>query len=39
MYWNTKSDIIIPNNLWQQTKNLKFQIFEKIKVQDLKKQL
>jgi hypothetical protein len=30
MYWNTTSEIFIPTSLWEQTRGMKYQIFEAV---------
>jgi len=35
-YWNCMSEMYIPTSLWEQTRHLKYQIFEAIDVGDLK---
>eukprot|EP00347_Sterkiella_histriomuscorum_P010120 403377528 len=36
VYWNCMSEMYIPTSLWEQTRHLKYQIFEAMEVSDLR---
>ena len=35
-YWNCMSEMIVPTSLWEQTKHLKYQIFDAMSAEDLR---
>ena len=35
-YWNCMSEMYIPTSLWEQTRHLKYQIFEAMEISDLR---
>ena len=36
VYWRSSAEMIIPNSLWESTKDLKQQIFEAISLEDMR---
>lgn len=36
VYWNSMSEMFVPTSVWEQTRHLKFQIFEALEASFLK---